>query len=46
MPSPVQTPVTTPVISPSEQPWREEFTSPDEICPQQTRELGSPDIQP
>ena len=46
MPSPVTTPTTTPVISPSEQPWQEQFTSPDEVCDQQVREVASPDVMP
>jgi hypothetical protein len=26
--------------------WPDEYTSPDEICPQQRRELASPDVEP
>lgn len=40
---------TTPVIptrSPDEGPWPQRFTSPDEICPQQRREIASPDVAP
>lgn len=44
MPSPTQTPTTTPVINPNESPWHEEYTDPGRICPQQHRELASPDI--
>lgn len=40
------TPAVTPVITPAETPWQEEYTSPDEICPQQHRELASPDVEP
>lgn len=46
MPTPVQTPTTTPVTNPSESPWPERYTSPDEICEQQIKELASPDCQP
>mgnify|MGYP000863921278 CR=1 FL=1 len=49
MTMPVTTPITTPVIpgtSPETTPWREVYTDPSRICPQQTRELGSPDIEP
>jgi hypothetical protein len=48
MPVSTSTPVTTPTITPATTPtpWRERFTSPDELCPQQHRELGSPDISP
>jgi hypothetical protein len=44
--NPTTTPTTTPTVSPSESPWRETYTDPWRICPQQTRELGSPDIEP
>jgi len=43
---PVQSPTQTPTIAPSESPWRETYTSPDEICPQQVREISNPDIAP
>lgn len=46
MPSTTTTPVTTPTVSPSTTPWRETYTSPEEICPQQHRELASPDVEP
>lgn len=48
MPSPTQAPTTTPTITPSPDadPWQETYTDPERICPQQTRELGSPDIAP
>lgn len=46
MPSPVQTPTQTPTTSPDTTPWRETYTSPDEICPAQHRELASPDVEP
>lgn len=37
---------TNPVTEPVEAPWQEEFTDPAEICPQQVREVSSPDIAP
>ena len=45
---PTQSPTTTPTVTPSTTPtpWQEQFTSPDEICDQQKRELASPDIEP
>ncbi len=48
MPTPVESPTQTPVVTPSTTPtpWQEQFTSPDEICDQQVRELGSPDVAP
>ncbi len=47
MPAPTTTPVRTPVEpKPEERPWQEQFTDPWEICPQQVREVGSPDIAP
>lgn len=46
MPTTTKTPVKTPTESPAAVPWRETYTSPDEICPQQHRELASPDVEP
>lgn len=46
---PIQAPTTTPtVVTPgtSPQPFQETYTSPEETCPQQHRELASPDIEP
>ncbi len=45
---PVTTPVTTPTIAPttSPTPYWEEHTMPERICPQQTREVASPDVMP
>jgi hypothetical protein len=44
---PVTTTPDTPVrTSPSPSPWREVYTSPDRICPQQRRESASPDVAP
>lgn len=41
-------PVTVPVITPRPDPsaFPERFTDPLRICPQQKRELSSPDIEP
>jgi hypothetical protein len=33
-------------VKPREVPWQEEYTDPWEICPQQKRELASPDVEP
>lgn len=50
MPRQVTTPTRTtpfsPVRQPNPAPWPERYTSPDEICPQQRREIISPDIAP
>ena len=46
MPSPIQAPTTTPTINPDADPWRETYTDPWEVCPQQTREVSSPDVAP
>jgi hypothetical protein len=46
MPNPTTTPTTTPTTAPSTTPFPERHTDPWEICPQQQRELGSPDVQP
>ncbi len=49
MPAPTTTPTTTmPTIAPNPGavPWHEQFTDPARICPQQTREGGSPDVAP
>src|SRR5437773_1430199 len=47
MPTTVPTPTRTTPLSPTRQPdavpWPQRFTSPDEICPQQRREIASPD---
>ena len=44
--TPVTTPTQTPLDNPSDNPWQEEYTDPTEICPQQHRELASPDVMP
>jgi hypothetical protein len=43
-----QTPVEAPVITPAPDvtPWPERFTDPARICPQQKREMTSPDVAP
>lgn len=49
MPTETTTPTITPVqpkTNPNEQPWTEIYTQPIEICPQQVRELASPDVEP
>lgn len=49
MPQTVTTPVispTSPSTNPDSQPWTETYTEPNEICPQQVRELASPDVEP
>lgn len=46
MPAPTTTPVITPTVSPTVQPWRETYTDPARICPQQRREGASPDVEP
>lgn len=45
---PTTTPVITPTIAPTTtpHPWQEESTDPWETCPEQKRELGSPDVSP
>ena len=45
---PVETPVTTPVITPSptQVPFWEVYTDPERICPAQTKEGASPDVEP
>ncbi|GEM_PF-3190211 len=42
--APAETPVRTPSIAPA--PWPERYTDPIHICPQQKRELASPDVAP
>lgn len=42
--SPVETPVVTP--TPASTPWPERYTNPIHICPQQRREMTSPDVAP
>jgi hypothetical protein len=46
--SPITLPTTAPppVTSPTEAPWPQRFTVPIHICPQQRRELTSPDVAP
>jgi hypothetical protein len=44
--APIETPVRTPSIDPNPAPWPERFTDPIHICPQQKRELTSPDVAP
>jgi hypothetical protein len=46
MPTTTTTPTIAPATSPDAAPWRETHVSPDEICPQQQRELASPDVEP
>lgn len=44
--TPTQTPVEAPRIDPGPLAWPERFTDPIHICPQQKRELTSPDVAP
>ncbi len=44
--TPVETPVRTPSVEPSPSIWPERYTDPIHICPQQKRELTSPDVEP
>lgn len=44
--APTKAPTKTPTVAPSESPWIEENTDPFEICPQQKREVISPDVGP
>lgn len=44
MPQQITTPVRMPVESPAEEPDRKLL--PAEICPQQKREMASPDVSP
>ena len=44
VPNPVQTPTSVPVPTPEN--WPQRFTDPIHICPQQKRELTSPDLEP
>ena len=46
--APTRTPVTpfTPERDPDHTPWPERYTDPDRICPQQRREMPSPDVAP
>lgn len=44
--APVTTPTRTPSPNPDQAPWPERYTDPERICPQQTEELGSPDVAP
>lgn len=46
MPAPATTPVITPTISPEQTPWQETYTDPERICPAQTKEGASPDVEP
>jgi hypothetical protein len=42
--TPTQTPVEVPHVEPAA--WPQRFTDPIHICPQQKRELTSPDVAP
>lgn len=44
--APVITPTQTPTVAPDAVPWPQRFTDPIQICPQQKRELTSPDVAP
>ena len=44
--TPTTTPVETPTVAPNVTPWPERFTDPIHVCPQQRRELASPDVLP
>lgn len=44
--APTEAPVRTPSIEPAPAPWPERFTDPIHICPQQKREMTSPDVAP
>jgi hypothetical protein len=44
--APSQTPTEAPIPDVAPAPWPDVFTDPDTICPQQKREVISPDVAP
>jgi len=44
--APTRNPVEVPRIDPEVAPWPQRYTDPIHICPQQKREMTSPDIEP
>lgn len=42
----ITTPSTPTRTRPDVMPWREQYTDPERICPQQRRESASPDVGP